>query len=75
VAERYSDQAHIIGYDLINEPFMGSGAEQILPAMLQAYAELLVSEGQEPPPTMEELAQMWSSEAERNKVYEKIVRS
>jgi endoglycosylceramidase len=72
VAERFADQAHIIGYDLMNEPFMGSGAAQIMPAMLQAYAELLVSEGQEPPPTMEELAQMWSSEAERNKVYEKL---
>ena len=72
VAERYKDQTHVIGYDLMNEPFMGSGAGQIMPAMLKAYAELLVSEGQAPPPSMEDLAQMWSSEEERGKVYEKL---
>lgn len=71
VAERYAGQSHVIGYDLLNEPFMGSGATQIMPAMLQAYADLLISEGQVPP-SMEELAQMWSSEEERNKVYEKL---
>lgn len=72
VAERYANQVHVIGYDLMNEPFMGSGAAKIMPAMLQSYAELLASEGQVPPPSMEELAQMWSNEEERNKVYEKL---
>lgn len=71
VAERYADQSHVIGYDLLNEPFMGSGATRIMPAMLQAYAELLVSEGQAPP-SREELAEMWSTEEERKKVYEKL---
>lgn len=72
VAERYKDQNHVIGYDLMNEPFMGSGAGQIMPAMLKAYAELLVSEGQVPTPSWEELAEMWTSEKERNTVYEKL---
>jgi endoglycosylceramidase len=34
VAERYADQTHVIGYDLMNEPLMGSGAAQIMPSIL-----------------------------------------
>lgn len=72
VASRFSDRTNVIGYDLMNEPFLGSGAVNIMPSLLKAYAELLVSEGQKSPPTEEELAQMWSSEEERTKVYEKL---
>jgi endoglycosylceramidase len=72
LAGRYLDNRAVIGYDLMNEPFMGSGVSQVMPAMLQAYAGLLVAEGQDPPPSMEEMAEMWSTEEARNKVYEKL---
>jgi len=72
IANRYADQTIIIGYDLMNEPFMGSEAVNIMPSLFKAYAELLVSEGQVPPPAEEELIQMWSSGEERIKVYDKL---
>jgi len=72
VADRYANNKTVVGYDLMNEPFMGSDVVHVMPTLLKAYAELLVSEGRVPPPTEEELARMWSSEEERSKVYEKL---
>lgn len=39
VAERYANEKAVIGYDLMNEPFLGQEAKQILPAMLKKGME------------------------------------
>lgn len=38
LAERYRHHTGIVGFDLMNEPFMGTAAQQVLPLMIQAYA-------------------------------------
>ena len=61
VANRYSSETTIVGYDIMNEPFLGSEAMQIFPAMLSKGAELL---GQIPglgTPSVEELAYKWTT--------------
>ena len=60
IAERYSDNTTVIGYDIMNEPFMGSAANQVMPLLLQAYAKMLVERTGQAPPSEEELMYMWS---------------
>lgn len=42
LAERYKEDQGIIGFDLMNEPFMGSHAQQVMPLMIQAYAHQMM---------------------------------
>ncbi len=65
LAKRYSKNTTVIGYDIMNEPFMGTSANKIMPTMLEAYAEILVQETGQAPPTEEELLMMWSDEESR----------
>lgn len=66
LAKRYRDNPYVIGYDLFNEPFPGSLAQEAMPALLKGYAGLhfektgeLLSE--------EQLLQMWSNPESRSK--------
>ncbi len=38
LAAKYADNPMILGYDIMNEPFMGTQAQGIMPLMVQAYA-------------------------------------
>ncbi len=38
LAERYRDNKGIIGFDIMNEPFMGTNAQKVMPLMIQGYA-------------------------------------
>ncbi|MCK5700633.1 MAG: cellulase family glycosylhydrolase, partial [Cyclobacteriaceae bacterium] len=68
LANRYADNTTIIGFDIMNEPFMGSGANNVMPLLLESYAKILVKKTGQAPPSAEELMYMWS--AERLKVLE-----
>ena len=65
VAKRYANNTTIIGYDIMNEPFMGSQAQNVLPLMLEAYANVFVEETGQAPPTSEELQAIWADETSR----------
>ncbi|MDO8951563.1 MAG: cellulase family glycosylhydrolase [Draconibacterium sp.] len=72
IAKRYASNTTVIGYDIMNEPFMGTSANQIMPVMLGGYAQLLVEETGQNPPSMEELAAMWGGEETRMKALDFI---
>jgi len=72
IAKRYANNTSVIGYDIINEPFMGSSAQQVLPMMLGAYAQVYAEETGEMPPTAEELGAIWADEVSRIKALELI---
>jgi endoglycosylceramidase len=72
IAARYSNNTTVIGYDIMNEPFMGTSANQIMPVMLSGYARLLAEETSQEPPSMEELAAIWGGEETRMKALEFI---
>lgn len=65
IAERYANNTTVIGYDIMNEPFMGTSANQIMPAMLGAYAQVFVEETGQAPPSAEALEAMWAEENSR----------
>jgi endoglycosylceramidase len=72
IAKRYANNPTVIGYDIMNEPFMGSSANQIMPVMLTGYAQVLVEETGQASPSVEELAAMWENEDSRLKALELI---
>jgi endoglycosylceramidase len=72
IAKRYANNSTVIGYDIMNEPFMGSSAQQMLPMMLGAYAQVYAEETGKMPPSAEELGAMWADEASRIKALEFI---
>ncbi len=65
IAKRYANNTTVIGYDIMNEPFMGTSANEIMPIMLSGYAQVLAEETGQQPPTMEELAAIWGGEETR----------
>lgn len=65
LAQRYANNTTVIGYDIMNEPFMGTAANQILPLMLGSYAQVFAQETGKTPPSAEELVAMWGGEESR----------
>jgi len=72
IAQRYADNTTVIGFDIMNEPFMGSSAQQVLPLMLGAYAQVYAEETGKMPPSPEELEAIWTDEASRIQALEFI---
>jgi endoglycosylceramidase len=72
IAERYANNTTVIGYDIMNEPFMGSSAQQVMPLMLGAYARVYAEETGQMPPSEEELGAMWADEESRLQALEFI---
>lgn len=65
IAERYKDNSAVIGFDIMNEPFMGSEANTIMPKLLEAYAMVVAESTGEQPPGADELMAIWTSEESR----------
>ncbi|WP_223551886.1 cellulase family glycosylhydrolase [Aestuariivivens sp. NBU2969] len=61
LAERYKDNTRVIGFDVMNEPFMGSEANKITPLLLESYAKLLAEQTGEAPPSLEEVMHLWNT--------------
>ncbi len=82
IAEHYKNNHVVIGYDLMNEPFVGSEAQLYMPALFQAFSEVIKQEGKDL--SIKEIGQMWLDEESRYKAlsliatrekYEKVIRS
>ena len=65
IAERYANNTTVIGYDIMNEPFLGTAANYIMPQMLGAYAQVMVEVTGQAPPTADKLMAMWGDEKSR----------
>ncbi|MBN2310269.1 MAG: cellulase family glycosylhydrolase [Candidatus Hydrogenedentes bacterium] len=70
VAQRYADEPAVVGYDLFNEPFIGSGVYDGLMAMLGAFAATLTEKQGAEAPEMGDLMQTFMDEAGRAQFYE-----
>ena len=56
IASRYHDHENVIGYDVLNEPFMGSEVNHLLPELLATMGKL-IAEGQ--PVDLDLLMEKW----------------
>lgn len=68
VAQRYTDEPAVIGYDLINEPFPGSSARDAQALLFERGAELLASIDPSFQAGAERLAQEWLDPAGRDRL-------
>ena len=71
VAERYAGNNTVIGYDIMNEPFVGSEAKNYMPIIFNAFSRVLKEETGKNL-TMEEIASMWSNEETRYKALQMV---
>lgn len=67
LAKRYKDSPSVVGFDIMNEPFMGSPVNEVFPKLLEGYAiGLYQAEGKKV--DQAELMAMFSNDDERNKL-------
>ncbi|MHA6483509.1 cellulase family glycosylhydrolase [Paenibacillus sp. strain BS8-2] len=60
------DAPNLIGYDLMNEPFIGTDVQNILGALFGAFAEVTAEQTGEPPMNMEQLLGLWMDPSQRH---------
>ena len=72
IAERYADEPAVIGYDIMNEPFIGTQAQVFFPAMVEAYMDLFAEEIMAAGLQPEEVFGMWSYPEGRAKILENL---
>ena len=71
IAKRYVNNPAVIGYDLMNEPFSGSAAQQYMPTMLAAYGKMVYeTTGKEL--SRRELELIWSNVEDRTEALKKL---
>lgn len=62
LAKRYLNEKHIVGFDVLNEPFVGSPVNEALEAMIAEVTNALNQNSQDRTYTPEEVAAMWMDE-------------
>src|SRR5699024_2463445 len=66
VAQRFADNDRVVGYDLMNEPFIGSGAQLMLKKMLHTMGHI-IEEEKDKSLSPQEVEQIWSDPQQRAK--------
>jgi len=72
VAERYKDNPTVIGYDLMNEPFVGSGAVQAQLLLVSKLAEVLTAKDPGKPLTASDVIAKWGDTAGRSELLKQL---
>ncbi len=72
IAERYADEPAVIGYDLMNEPFIGTEARAFFPAMVETYMAVFEEQIQEAGMESGELMEMWGHPEGRAMILENL---
>ena len=72
IAERYANESTVIGYDLMNEPFIGTEARAFIPAMVEAYMGIFKEQIQEAGMEAGDLMEMWGHPEGRARILENM---
>src|SRR5699024_2299122 len=68
VAERYKNNPTVLGYDIMNEPFIGSPIQQVMQQYFKVLLDTLKSKKASPVQTGKQLMALWLSESGRAKI-------
>ncbi len=71
VAKRYANASSVVGFDIMNEPFMGSSGSTIFQKMLEGFAEIHAAATNEIL-TEEKIAEIWNDEDKRLNAYDQL---
>lgn len=72
LAERYKEDKNIVGFDVMNEPFIGSPVEQVLGTMMTEITEALNQQSSSKKLTVEEVGAMWMDEKGKNFILQNL---
>jgi len=72
IAKRYANEPAVIGYDLMNEPFIGSEARVFFPAMVEAYMGIFEEQIKEAGMEAGQLMEMWGHPEGRAMILENL---
>jgi endoglycosylceramidase len=72
IAKRYANEPAVIGYDLMNEPFIGSEARAFFPAMVEAYMDIFQEQIRETGMEAGQLMEMWGHPEGRAMILENL---
>ncbi|NPA37654.1 MAG: glycoside hydrolase family 5 protein [Chlorobi bacterium] len=64
IAKRYAGNNTVLGYDIMNEPFVGSEARNYMPILFNAFSQLM-KEQTGKSVSLDEIASMWSNQKSR----------
>lgn len=64
LAKRYANSPSVAGFDIMNEPFMGSDGMKVFPKLLEGYARVIAQKTGKVP-SEQEMADMWGNEPKR----------
>ena len=68
VAARFANEEAVIGYDLMNEPFVGSPAPQSMLMIVVKFAEVMAARQGHDAPNAMELMSQWGTDEGRDKI-------
>ncbi|TXH20782.1 MAG: hypothetical protein E6Q95_05060 [Chitinophagaceae bacterium] len=72
LASRYKNDKNIIGFDVMNEPFIGSAVEQVLGTLISKITDALNKTSTSKKYELEEVAAMWLDEKGKNFILGKL---
>ncbi len=72
VATRYANEPTIVGYDIMNEPFIGSKITEIQPLLFFEGAKIFAEQDSTEHASVEELLQMWMTEEGRYQILQRL---
>ncbi|MFO7729820.1 MAG: cellulase family glycosylhydrolase [Spirochaetia bacterium] len=72
VANRYKSEPNVIGYDVMNEPFVGSSANDIMELLFRRFAEKFIATDEESVPPETDLSRMWLDGESKKALLEKL---
>ncbi|HNJ11372.1 MAG TPA: cellulase family glycosylhydrolase, partial [Chitinophagales bacterium] len=72
LAERYKEDKNIIGFDVMNEPFIGTSVEQVLGVMLMEMTDALNKINPEKQYSVKEVGGMWIDEQGKNFILQNL---
>lgn len=75
IANRYKSEPNVIGYDVMNEPFVGSAANDVMELLFQRFGEKFGANDEDNVPSENDLSKMWLDGESKKALLEELADS